>query len=149
MIIIRIQSLKSAEKNGAGRPYLARLAKGIRDSIDRKFVKPVWGNAGKTRRIFETGAKPGDIFETRRWQWDNDRLQYFGGTVWFGVEKNGEITLLTREEAHNSILFGIDGEAQNNNVLALRFPKRVVPDDIQCRLTAPLKFERIAIHKDI
>lgn len=128
--IVGTTSLKSAEKNGGGRAYLARLTAGPRGSVQRRFIRAQKIN--DKRSALESAAVAGDVFECRRWLWDQQRQQYEGGIIWFGIQSGGEITMLTREEAFRAvgaipIASSARPEAPDNRRLA-----RTVPDDLIC-----------------
>lgn len=101
MYLVALESLRSGEKNGGGRAYLARLTAGRGGSVERLFVKP--RKVNPKRRALESNAQPGDVFEARRWLWDGLRQQYYGGTLWFGVQSDGSLCPLTREEAFRAV----------------------------------------------
>lgn len=126
MYVVSLTTLKSAERHGKGRPYLARLVPGERGAVARLFVQP--RKITDSRRELASAAKPGDIFEARRWLWDGERQQYYGGTVWFGVNAGGAICLLTRDEAlfaiHQRFLAGEVASAPD-------WPERIIPPDIR------------------
>lgn len=130
MYRVYMETLKSARRHGAPRAYLARLAAGERNSIDRFFVKPRKINAN--RAAHDTLANPGDVFEARRWLWDMNRQQYFGGTVWFGVQTGGTLCRLTRDEAFAAVAVLKIGAHISSDVPMIQYPSRIMPDDIRC-----------------
>lgn len=130
MFIVSAETLKSARKHGMGRAYMARLVPGLRGSIDRQFVKAVKIN--KNRQLFSSTAHPGDVFEIRRWRWDMMRQQYYGGTVWIGVQRDGRLTKLTRDEAFHAVhALGVSDDSKYDGSPANVYPERIVPDDIR------------------
>ncbi len=91
-----VWSQKNAEKHGHAKAYLARLKPGLRGSVAREFLPKTAGSEGN-RRVFGAAVRPGEVFEARRWEWDGER--YAGGTVWVGVQADGSLLPLTRDEA--------------------------------------------------
>lgn len=89
---VGITTLKSAERNGGPKAYLARLTPAGREWAPRG-PKP---NNSRRSYVFRD-ARPGQVFEARRWWWNGD--DYAGGTVWFTLGGDGTIHQLTRVEA--------------------------------------------------
>lgn len=125
---VRLTTLKSAERNGGGRGYLARLAPGPRGSVQRLFVRPRKATGGS--RALETLAVPGDVFEARRWLWDANRQQYYGGTIWFGIQANGTVAMLTRDEAFRAV--GAVAITGDTSPVDPNRAYRMVPGDLRC-----------------
>lgn len=127
MIRIVFRSWKNAERNGLGRPYAARLIPGPRGALNRRFLPETRRGSSKQVKVYDFLAEPGDIYEVRRWFWNHDRERYEGGTAWLGVQADGELFPLTREEAMVAVLSdrvpGAGGEAPN--------PRRLAPPDIE------------------
>jgi hypothetical protein len=129
---VNFVSLKSAERNGGGRAYLARLVAGPDGSVDRQFANQE--KRGKNRRSFASNALPGDVFEARRWTWDSLRQQYSGGTLWFGVQQNGTLCRLNRDEAFQAVLavaIAAERPQAPDHRPVERWATRVVPEDLQ------------------
>lgn len=130
MFTISMTTLKSARRRGAPRAYLARLLPGARGSIDRAFVKA--SKINENRQRLASAASPGDVFEARRWTWNMLRQQYEGGTIWLGVQSDGSLTKLTRDEAFAAVhSIKIDNRPHDDFSPAKIYAERVVPDDIQ------------------
>ena len=130
MYLVSTQSLKSAERHGGGKAYLARLSAGLRGSIERHFVKPTKATNGA--KGLASTAMPGDVFECRRWLWNGARQQYEGGTVWFAVGQGGEIYPLTRDEAFAAVGAVALPAGGRPEVPDYRRAQRVAPSDISC-----------------
>lgn len=130
MYLVSTQSLKSAERNGGGKAYLARLSAGPRGSVDRHFIKPHKATNGA--KGLTTTALPGDVFECRRWLWDGLRQQYTGGTIWFAVGQGGEIYPLTREEAFSAVGAVALPSRFRPVVPDHCYASRIAPSDISC-----------------
>lgn len=128
--VVSLTSVRSAERNGGGRAYLARLEPGPRGSVNRLFVRV--RKDGKNRKILSSTAAPGDVFEARRWHWNGQRQQYEGGTVWFGIQADGSVCMLTREEAFRAVGATAIATSHRPVVPDHRRPTRMVPDDIVC-----------------
>lgn len=128
--VVSLTSVRSAERNGGGRAYLARLVPGPRGSVNRLFVR--YRKDGDNRKILSSTATPGDVFEARRWHWNGLRQQYEGGTVWFGIQADGSICMLTREEAFRAVGAVPVTTSHRPVVPDHRRPTRMVPDDIWC-----------------
>lgn len=126
--LVALSSLKSAERNGGGRAYLARLTAGPRGDVQRLFVRA--SKTSKNRRALTSAARPGDVFEARRWLWDGNRQQYFGGTIWFGVQGDGSLCMLTRDEALRAIGAVALPAGGRPEVPDHRRATRMVPDDL-------------------
>ena len=129
MHLVTLTSVKSAERNGYGRAYLARLAPGLRGSIDREFIRPKKISDGT--RGFMANARPGDIFEARRWLWDGLRQQYVGGTIWFGLQPDGSAIMLTRDEAFAAVhAVRVDTTFKADTTPDTTRAMRVIPGDL-------------------
>lgn len=126
-IIVSIESVKNAEKKGGcQRAYLARLATSLRGSIDRQFAPKLKELNERNRRAFRLGGKAGDVFEARRWWWDDERGSYVGGTCWFGVQADGSIFPLTRDEAFAAVLAPrLSNQPDAADLLAIQRPARM------------------------
>lgn len=130
MFTISMTTLKSARKHGAPRAYLARLRPGARGSIDRLFAKT--SKINDNRQRLASAAQPGDVFEARRWTWNMLRQQYEGGTIWLGVQRDGTLTKLTRDEAFAAVhAIGLARPTDDSSLPMKFYAGRVVPDDIQ------------------
>lgn len=132
---VGFMSHKNAEGGSRGKAYLARLTPGPRGSLSREFAKVE--KRGDNRRAFRATAVPGDVFEGRRWHWDDLRCEYTGGTIWFGVQSDGTLFMLTRDEAAASVhAVRVDSHASTTLPEAV-VPRRMVPDDLRiCRADA-------------
>jgi hypothetical protein len=126
---VNFVSLKSAERNGGGRAYLARLVASPDGSVDRQFANQE--KRGKNRRIFASNALPGDVFEARRWTWNSLRQQYSGGTLWFGVQQNGTLCRLNRDEAFQAVTTLMLTHSAQAEVPDQCYAFRMVPEDIR------------------
>lgn len=130
MFTIIITAHKRATQHGKGRPYLARLKPGLRESIDREFI--LSQKSGNNRLVFAANAMPGDLFEARRWLWDDVRQQYGGGTIWFGVQPDGSFYMLTRGEAFSAAFaVSVTSNALSVDVPDVTRASRMVPEDLR------------------
>lgn len=134
MTRISITSSRNARKHGKPKAYLALLKPGLRGSIARDFF-PTKKLTGGTDGFF-ANAKPGEIYELRRWRWDQPRAQFVGGTDWIGIQADGSPEPLTREEAFAAILVDrIDSDRQPEHTPDKhRAATRMLPDDISWRV---------------
>ena len=127
----RSKSPYDSRNHGKPKAYVAVLKKGLRDTVDREFVKRERVSANKFR--FCITFEPGDIFEVRRWRWDDLREAYTGGTVYMGVNQDGTPQLLTRDEAFLNILSDKLDKPQGSNpetAPARLLPQRMLPGDL-------------------
>ena len=131
VVEIEIGSHKSAKRYGLKSPYLARLIK-TDHGVDRAFAPRLKDGRGRNHQRFVARGCPGDIFEARRWLWDGDRQEYVGGTVYFGVQADGSLLLLSRDEAFFSLqVRRLSGPASIEDMPDLTRPTRILPDDIR------------------
>lgn len=132
MFIVAIESKKNAEKKGGmAKAYLARLSAGPGGMVREFAGKEKALNTGN-RRCFRMDAQAGDLFEARRWDWDGDR--YVGGTTWFGIQADGSILELTRDEAARSALaLKLANYAPPADLPAIARPTRIPPAGVFCR----------------
>lgn len=119
------------ERNHARRKsFVARLKLGVRDSVDREFVER--HKDGNSIR-FDVDNQPGDIYEIRRWLWDDARKTYMGGTVYVGFDQSNKPFMLTREEAFASVLMrplGDDADYGSAPIETITRPDRIIPSDL-------------------
>lgn len=130
LYIVGTHSLKSAERNGGSKPYLARLTAGPHGSVSREFVRARKRTGGS--KTLESHAKPGDVFEARRWLWDETRQQYSGGTVWFGVQKGGALCILSRDEAFHAVGASAIATTYRPEIPDHARATRMIPTDLYC-----------------
>lgn len=119
------------ERNHARRKsFVARLKPGARGSIDREFVER--RKDGNHIR-FDVANQPGDIYEIRRWLWDDIRKSYMGGTVYVGFDQQNTPFMLTRDEAFASVhMRGLADGADYGHTPAETVvrPNRIIPSDL-------------------
>ena len=133
IVTIHVTSHKNAKRHGLSRPYLARLHLGERGSVGRAFAPRV--KAGRNEQRFVANGCAGDIFEARRWLWDAERRNYAGGTVYFGVQSDGSLFPLSRDEAFASLVtsrveaWSKDGSTSGRAV-ELPAAQRMLPEDV-------------------
>ena len=127
MLIVGVFYQNNAHKAGMPRAYLARLKPGLRGSIEREFAKPQQEKTN-LRQVFMR-AEPGQVFEACRWRWDG--AAYVGGKVWFGVQRAGRVTELTRDEAFAAVLSGpLAGQPPEPGSMVPRGARRMDPPDV-------------------
>lgn len=109
--------------------YVARLKKGLRDTVDREFVTRSKSNR-VSEIVFSIETQPGDIYEIRRWWWDASREAFMGGTVYVGFNDEGPM-LLTRDEAFTSVLaISVEGERADTSHPVVIRTERILPPGI-------------------
>lgn len=132
-------------KSGLKKPYLARLHLLDRGALDREFAKV---DGKKNLRKFLIKARPGEIFEARRCKWTGD--DYVNSTVWFGLQRDGNVFMLSRDEAMASLSSPADRRADALAALMAATPNlaRMECSDIGVHdedepTAAPLSFDEI------
>jgi hypothetical protein len=113
-----------------GKAYVALLKKGLRGSIDRVFVqREKRNNGGEIFISVETS--PGDIYEIRRWWWDQGRNNFIGGNAYVGFDEANQPFVLTRDEAFDSILTPSIRQTDSGSInLIITHPERVLPTGV-------------------
>lgn len=140
--MMTVVSMKAAQKRNSphaarnharGRAYVALLRAGPRGSVDRDFIAHRT-NGTETQLLFEVAHQPGDIYEVRRWFWDDHRETFMGGVVHVGFDGANRPFMLTRDEAFASVLArSITTDAPADFTPAVQRPKRMLPADLRFR----------------
>lgn len=132
MFVVAIESKKNAEKKGGCAPaYLAQLTP-TNTGVVRVFAKKRKELNTNNRRCFIMDARPGDLFEARRWDWNGER--YVGGMVWFAIDGDGAVHEVTREEAMRaSFTPRLADAAAASGLPAIQRPSRFPPAGVFCR----------------
>lgn len=138
MLMTVISSTKAEKRNSPfdhrnharGRAYVALLSRGPRDTISRTFVQREKRHNGGEIYI-SVATKPGDVYEVRRWWWDQSRKNFLGGNTYIGFDEQNQPFALSREEAFNNVLRSkITQQATETAVPVVTYAQRVLPQGV-------------------